>query len=565
MMKKRLFLTAVMVLALLCVFAFSVYADEVDYEEKAILADGAVLPIYDENSNPLIWYVSGVNADGKNVYASVPNNRNAANENNDTYVTYTINTSWMTQLENINIHVWNSTLGDYEVFTEENLAVVVVNLRGLTDFEYVNKGLKVSDIQYIYFNEILKDFCEYFKNSTALRLVDLSACTNLSGGFGGNRNLYNCTNLHTIRLATGTEYTLKCSVNNNWRFANTAITEIIFPSNITNLGIDNFKNCKQLESIYILGNKTGLGQRNFLGCDSLTYVYFLGNDPQIDITSISENFYECVDGNTTYDFTGVGKYFFFVSTNMEYLNQVKEGIGATAVISYKDYAASPESYVDGRYVISGTNICEVYYGEHKIDAETASPCAGICDVCNDIIVSHTETENVSVTVEYANYLENGKKVTVCNNVGCTYKVTEDTKALFNCLGYSASEDGLGGIAIGYTVDNEAIASYTKATGKTVKYGVFVVLKDKLGTSDVFNDNGVASNGVLSAEIVNYEFVAFELKVVGFTDEQKDVKLAMGAYVAVFDGESTKYAYMQEAVPNVGEKYSFVSYNDIASN
>ncbi|MBO5261538.1 MAG: hypothetical protein J6B45_00670, partial [Clostridia bacterium] len=66
----------------------------------------------------------------------------------------------------------------------------------------------------------------------------------------------------------------------------------------------------------------------------------------------------------------------------------------------------------------------------------------------------------------------------------------------------------------------------------------------------------------NAEITNHQFVAFELKIVGFTDTQKDIKLAMGAYVAVTDGETTEYSYMQNDEPGENEKYSFVSYNDI---
>ena len=136
---------------------------------------------------------------------------------------------------------------------------------------------------------------------------------------------------------------------------------------------------------------------------------------------------------------------------------------------------------------------------------------------------------------------------------------------FVCLGYSAPEDGRGGIAIGYTVNNEAIIQYEKITGKTLKYGVFAVAKDKLGTNDVFAEDGTVADGVINAEISNHGFVAFELKIIGFTDEYKDLKLAMGAYVAVTDGETTEYSYMQSGEPNENEKYCFVSYNDIVGN
>ena len=561
---KRIVFTALMVALFVCLLAFSAYATEINYAETATIADGTVVPIYDAEHNPLIWYVSGTDSEGENIYASVPNNRNSANENKDTYVTYTINTSWMTQLENINIHIWNDNLGDYQVFTEENLQVVVVNLRGLTSFEYIHRGLKVSNIQYIYFNEILKDFCEYFKGSTALRLVDLSVCINLSGGLGGARNFYNCTNLHTIRLAPGTSYTLTCSANSNWRFSYTAITEIVITPNITSIGIDNFKNCTKLESIYILGNTTSLGQRNFYGCSNLTNIYILGDNPQIDITSFRENFYECVDGNTTYDFTTVGKYFFFVSTNEEYLNQVKEAIGATAIVPYADYVANPSNYVEGRYIISGTSICDVYYGEHEIDQANANPCAGLCTVCGNTVVNHTG-ENFVVTVEYQSYLMAGLKITSCNNEGCTYKTTEEVKALFTCLGYSASESGSAGIAIGYLVSNEAISEYIAITGKTVNYGVFAVLKDKIGNSDIFSPDGGVADGVITADISDHNFEVFELKITGLSEEQKSIEMAIGAYVMVTNGETMEYSYLQSGTPNEGEKYSYVSYNDIITS
>ena len=43
-----------------------------------------------------------------------------------------------------------------------------------------------------------------------------------------------------------------------------------------------------------------------------------------------------------------------------------------------------------------------------------------------------------------------------------------------------------------------------------------------------------------------------------------MKLAMGAYVAVTDGEATEYSYLQPGAPDGNEKYSFVSYNDIVA-
>ena len=73
---------------------------------------------------------------------------------------------------------------------------------------------------------------------------------------------------------------------------------------------------------------------------------------------------------------------------------------------------------------------------------------------------------------------------------------------------------------------------------------------------------MAANAI-SFDVTGYEYSAFVLKIVGFTETQKDVKLAMGAYVAVNDGETTTYSYLQD--DQKGERvgnYYFVSYNTI---
>ena len=111
------------------------------------------------------------------------------------------------------------------------------------------------------------------------------------------------------------------------------------------------------------------------------------------------------------------------------------------------------------------------------------------------------------------------------------------------------------------VNNEALKEYTKITGKTVKYGVFAVSQENLDGKEIFDKDGNKANGVILAEISDYGFTSFELKIVGFTEEQKEAKLAMGAYVAVTD-KATEYSYIQFGTPNAGEKYCYVSYNDI---
>ena len=166
-----------------------------------------------------------------------------------------------------------------------------------------------------------------------------------------------------------------------------------------------------------------------------------------------------------------------------------------------------------------------------------------------------------ISVEYASYDKAGKKTIACAN--CSEYSEIEMPALFTCLGYSASTGTLGGgIALGFKVNSEAISEYEELTGKTVAYGVFAVTQSKLGTNNIFGENGEMTEGVLGSEIKTSHTV-FEIKITGIPEDKADVKLALGAYVKLTEGEAVEYSYMQPGTPAENEKYCFVSYNDVA--
>ncbi|MBO5356369.1 MAG: leucine-rich repeat protein, partial [Clostridia bacterium] len=190
-------------------------------------------------------------------------------------------------------------------------------------------------------------------------------------------------------------------------------------------------------------------------------------------------------------------------------------------ISWADYSANPDNYASGNYIIYDYNKCDAFYeGEHG-EAVNVVNCVGECQRCGASIAKHEGTESLTTTIVYTSYTASGTKTVACTNDGCTYKETITVPAIFICLGYSAPEDGKGGIAIGFTVNNEAIKEYTEATGKTLKYGVFAVLQSRLGDNDIFGKDGTQAEGSIIAEISSYKFASFELKITGFeTNEHK---------------------------------------------
>ena len=108
--------------------------------------------------------------------------------------------------------------------------------------------------------------------------------------------------------------------------------------------------------------------------------------------------------------------------------------------------------------------------------------------------------------------------------------------------------------------------YEQVTGKILRYGMFAVSQNKLGNNDVFDASGNATQGVLFADITTAKNTVLELKIVGFTSENTDAKLAIGAFVKMTGEEGSEYAYLQDDTrgDKIG-KYYFASYNDIAEN
>ncbi len=173
--------------------------------------------------------------------------------------------------------------------------------------------------------------------------------------------------------------------------------------------------------------------------------------------------------------------------------------------------------------------------------------------------------NATVTgYTYASgYNKIGVKVSVCE---CGETIEEKADALFEAIGYSVPDDGSGEIAVSFKVNGKAIAEFTSVTGKTVSYGVFAVLEERIGENSIFGDNGEIADGVICEELTGYGFTSFDLRITGLeTDEYKATAIAMGAYAAISDGEATEYSCMQYGEPEQGASYEFVSYNDVKNN
>jgi hypothetical protein len=194
--------------------------------------------------------------------------------------------------------------------------------------------------------------------------------------------------------------------------------------------------------------------------------------------------------------------------------------------------------------------------QHKTYTETTV-------ITTELPLADHAKSNVIAGIEYESYLEKGKLIYECANDGCNVKIDgESAPALFVCLGYSAPENGDGGISIRYTVNSDAIAKYKEVTGKELSYGLFATTKQAAGNEDIFDSKGEAINGAIALDVTESDFAFISLKMVGFdTEDSKKIDFAIGAYVVTTLDGNKSYSYLQDGTPVNGEKYAFIKYND----
>ena len=471
---------------------------------------------------------------------------------------------------------------------------------------------------------ILDDASYIFQTSSIKNCALLEKITLSDSTVFKSKTVSECPALATIDMTRGSvKFEAEAFMNNR------AIKEITMASgNSYNFGANCFYNAGLRQLVFPDNSTiTFSGNASFYGSQDLTYVYFGKNC--ISDKKINNKPFDCCYSLKTVilmDIVYVNEYVFCCNGDANSDKSHKEGKGLNdgplviyshnPSLTFHGYAFMNRSVLGVEYyTLSATTTlynCKytTYAGlphAYSYDVITESTCvtqgeAGYVTDCpcgqdyrtktyktystlnpdingvknqpigTDVTAlplssEHTCGEIIKDVVYKNGMTEAGTKVYKC--LYCDEGLVEESEPtfapLFTCLGYSAPNNGRSGIAVGYIVNNEAIAEYTALTGKTIKYGVFAVSASNLAnTKEIFDENGESTKGVISAEITDYGFSTFELKIVGFTDEHKDTLFAMGAYVAETVGEATKYSYMQFGTPSVGEKYSYTSYNDVVS-
>lgn len=327
-------------------------------------------------------------------------------------------------------------------------------------------------------------------------------------------------------------------------FARASIKEIVVPASVTTIGENAFLECKSLKRAVVLGSTIGINM--FKTCSSLCELVITDKITAFDKNALLE---------TPTDFV-----IYYTGSDYERIKSLTSGCVRIKNAKYFDYA----DYLSGDYTESA---CMLFYNAQVCEVhghvDDGNPCVINCTRCGlSAVAEENPVHKEGFTIAYASYDKAGTKVIYCTNVGCAYERTEAVKAIFECLGYSAPEFGDGGVGVFYLVNHVAMSEFTEITGKSLEFGVFATLKDTIGNKEIFKENGEKEDGVIAWNLTSGNPQAFEIKVDGFkTEEQKDTKVVLGAYIIEKDGDNKTIYYSQVEEPTNGEKYFGVSYNE----
>ena len=561
-MKKNLFLAIIVAAMLFCLFAVGVSAGDIDY------SDAPVRTKYQANEDDIVEFDDGFKCSVSYVFKDT-NKVDRSWNSKATFPNYF-------DFEYINSKTGKGYTFDNVVGFDIPQGITSVGLyagKELTTLKWISfpdsvvefgnaifenaKGLERCTMEhnenspvtvfpaYMFFGcSSLKAFSMPDCFKTFNDIAHFSGCTNLEA-------VYLSKNLTELRSTGGGQRTSLFDDNYKLYFVNEPFTYdnipekprvYYFPANISFMSNDCiFRECRNLNDVLVFGEKVTEAPNMYLfqGGPANTIV-FLG-----DMTTVATQYW------------GSTKTVLFANENDKSLSDITFSGGKKAIFCHAEADAShvmeKEIYVEAGCEVDAGMATYCFCG-YEISKEAIEGTAYPHDY--DYL---TNNKAILLSIEYASYSKNGTKKISCAN--CGEAKDFDAPALFVTLGYSVEEGVSYSMILGFVANWSAISEYEDFAKITISYGVFAASQNKLGANDIFDTNGVAFADAIVSNLSNAQHQLFQLKIKGFSSEQLDTKLAIGAFVRVDDGSTVAFTYIQSSEAKNGEKYAFTSYND----
>ena len=252
-MKKKLLLTLLVVMTLVCLFTIAVSAENVyDKTEKFTTADGTELALYDAEGAPLAWFKDPT-----------------TNE----YVSYRVVTDFTATLSsNREIHTNNKTLNatDGTTFPYSLDNLIVFNAREYAAFTYISGSWGSMPIEAIYVNDNFQWINKNsFQNNTTLKVFDIPKEQKATKLHIGGSAFNSATALESFYISKNAAF------EGTSTFQNAGLKTVEFASDwATGLKGYDFYLCKSLTTVIGLENTsiTKIPVRTFSDCSSLSSV-----------------------------------------------------------------------------------------------------------------------------------------------------------------------------------------------------------------------------------------------------------------------------------------------------
>lgn len=341
-----------------------------------------------------------------------------------------------------------------------------------------------------------------------------------------------CKNLSSVTIDSENEST---SIPTE-AFNGTAITTIVLPESITEIGASAFYSCKNLASIELPKNVTTIRDGAFQYCSSLASIKI----PE-RVTIIGHNVLHGCSGlreiTVPAGCTVYGKYSF----NQDGSNLTVKYTGTEGDNGYNSF----KTYLT-RATYEFVNHCDVYYNGEHIVGEVHScmePVACTREACNYATdASSLPTEHkIKESFVFANgFTDKGVYSCICENASyCTaiegYALNETYEAIFTPLGYSVKNDGTA-LMGGFDISTESFNAYNEYAEKNdlpkISYGIIMS-----------NANGIKiENGVLTSDFGiqlkanGNDYSRINYTVANFKAESSLVNLDLVIALYVEDGD-----------------------------
>ena len=575
-MKKRLLVLAIMILALSCLLAISVSA-----EDKIIKLD--TLPTLEEiHANPSA-YVSRIDAfETGETYAKY---REA--DSNSVVVLSDLAETPTYYVYPAYYYVPNTTLQYYSHMSTFNSAISAADSTAFAGYSAIDNNYGNGASKYLIRIEMPTYLTTIaarakFENSSNLveiylpvkKVIDeetglektVTCITSISGS-----NLFSsCSKLEVIH---NMQYAPKGLVQgNDTGFSGcAALKEFIIPEGVTSIPNYFFKNCESLTELILPNTVTTVGKQAFAHCYDLERISFGAgfttfSSPNRDYeTFSSSNALEFVYLPATFAnvvtatanqfqnifSSGSAKTIYFV-TESDYdkvvtirdnfkATNANGNIGNVETIELYDPNKDYEAYqatLTKSVIVYGLNVCDTFYdGAHNYTGDGDCTHGATCTQCEDKLVgfdSHVFKE----TLVYENgFAQSGVYNKVCTNLAtCTCQnITEGDATIAAPIFEARAENGYStngeGIAFGgYTVNVSALNTFNTINGTTpLHFGIIVVNPKYLG--DTFMNGGKvnATAGELLVEMDDVQYSDIKIMLDGFTGKAAELELVISLY------------------------------------